>query len=77
MPIGPGKYDALATYALRASLADAVIVIVDNGINGSGFALQAINHVNGHALADVLEKIAKDIRDDWERAKVEAERANS
>lgn len=40
-PVGPGKYDELATYALRQSVAEGVIVIVINGRRGTGMAVQA------------------------------------
>jgi hypothetical protein len=62
MPLGPGKYDDLATHAREASSADAVIVIVVNGDKGSGFSVQT----NGTAalklpallriLADAIEQ---------------------
>lgn len=35
MALGPGKYDALATYCMEQSQADAVMVIVVNGSKGT------------------------------------------
>jgi len=41
MPLGPGKYDELATYVREQAQADGVAVIVLNGNKGNGFSLQA------------------------------------
>jgi hypothetical protein len=40
MPIGPGKYDDLATYVREQTQGRAVVVIVVNGNKGSGFSAQ-------------------------------------
>jgi hypothetical protein len=41
MPIGPGKYDDLATLVREQAAAAGVIVIVVEGAAGSGFSVQA------------------------------------
>lgn len=41
MALGPGKYDHLATIARTAADAAAVAIIVIDGVNGSGFSVQA------------------------------------
>jgi hypothetical protein len=41
MPIGPGKYDVLATVAREGASAKAVVLIVLGGTRGSGFSVQA------------------------------------
>lgn len=40
MPIGPGKYDDLATYVRTEANADGVVVIVLGGDKGHGFSVQ-------------------------------------
>lgn len=40
MPLGPGKYDALATEVRDKAHAEAVLLIVFNGDKGSGFSCQ-------------------------------------
>jgi enoyl-CoA hydratase/carnithine racemase len=40
MPIGPGKYDDLATLVREQAAAQAVAVLVFRGAAGSGFSVQ-------------------------------------
>jgi hypothetical protein len=40
MPLGPGKYDDLATLVRKQAAADGVIVIVLGGPAGPGFSVQ-------------------------------------
>lgn len=64
MPIGPGKYDELATIVReRAGVGDegGVIVIVLGGTLGSGFSVQADLRTT-LLLPDMLEDIARQIR---------------
>lgn len=65
MAIGPGKYDDLCTYVreqVGITNGGGVIVIVVGGNRGSGFACQSdINTTL--ALPDVLESVAKQIRE--------------
>lgn len=59
--IGPGKYDEVCTVARGMTKAKAVIVIVFDGINGSGFSVQAEDCMVTH-LPELLERLATDIR---------------
>lgn len=61
MPIGPGKYDDLCTYAREQSNAAAAIVIVVGGDKGHGFSVQA-NATAALALPALLEQIAAEMR---------------
>lgn len=60
---GPGKYDDLCTEVRLRTLAQAVIVIVFNGIEGSGFSCQADASIVLD-LPKVLERVAADMRRD-------------
>lgn len=64
MPIGPGKYDQLCTMVREATKANAAIVIVLGGINGSGFSAQAGGRDLIEGLPDILESIVRQIRED-------------
>lgn len=64
MPIGPGKYDDLATIVReRAGIGDqgGVIVIVFGGNRGNGFSMQA-DLATTLLVPDVLEDVAEQIR---------------
>ena len=61
MPLGPGKYDELATHVREASGAACVVVAVIGGKNGSGFSVQATAFVSPTALAAMLRDIANGI----------------
>lgn len=62
MATGPGKYDAQATYVRETSGAQAVVVIVLEGSQGSGFSVQAHEHIQPEHLASLLEMTAAQIR---------------
>jgi hypothetical protein len=65
MPMGPGKYDDLATLVReRAGITEdgGVIVIVLGGNRGNGFACQADLRTT-LLLPDLLEDMAKQIRE--------------
>jgi hypothetical protein len=67
MPTGPGKYDYLATYVREEAHAGAVVVIVIDGNDGSGFSVQATTRfVEG----GVLVKLLRDLADQIEKAAV-------
>ena len=53
---GPGKYDDICTVARERTDAQAAIVIIINGVLGSGFSLQSDVVVQ---LPDMLETMAK------------------
>jgi hypothetical protein len=62
--MGPGKYDDLATYVREHAEAEAVVVIVLAGNNGSGFSVQA--HARSaqrlqSGMARLLRQVADDI----------------
>lgn len=69
MTIGPGKYDDLATRIREDNDADAVVVVVINGIRGTGFSVQAtgpallalpqVFHDMSHAMQGDVEKLAE------------------
>lgn len=59
---GPGKYDAVCTVARGMTNAKACIVIIQDGIYGSGFSVQAEEHILGQ-VPDMLEHMAKQIRE--------------
>lgn len=40
MALGPGKYDDLATEARKQTQAEGAVVIIVNGVKGSGFSAQ-------------------------------------
>jgi hypothetical protein len=63
MPIGPGKYDDLCTYVLETAKAEGAVVIVIRGERGSGFSVQMLDRTEALLLADVLENVARQIRD--------------
>lgn len=65
MPLGPGKYDDLATLVVErvgtTELGGGVVVIVLGGNRGSGFSVQA-DLVTTVALPAILENVAAEIR---------------
>jgi hypothetical protein len=63
MSLGPGKYDALCTYVREQANAEAALVLILNGEQGSGFSIQG--HLGALlALADVLEThVLKKVRE--------------
>lgn len=63
MAHGPGKYDAQCTTARLATKADGAILIIVNGIAGSGFSCQAEPQVLVR-LPAILESLAAQIRAD-------------
>lgn len=69
MPIGPGKYDALTTSVRDATSARAVILIVVEGNQGSGFSVQTTDPAISHKLPQLLrimaDQIARDQADEF------------
>jgi len=61
MALGPGKYDAVTTLARGLTHAQAVVLIVINGVHGSGFSVQSVGAPMA-GLPDLLEALAADIR---------------
>jgi hypothetical protein len=63
MPVGPGKYDHLATIARLGAQARGVVLIVLEGEAGSGFSVQADRPLT-HELPALLRGLAADIEND-------------
>lgn len=64
MALGPGKYDDLCSRVREEAGAAAAFVIVINGTKGSGFSLQTDNPLLLAKLPDLLEDMARQLRDD-------------
>ena len=64
MATGPGKYDAQATLVRESTNADAVIVIVFGGDQGSGFSVQASDPRFDSKLQRILREVAAQIERD-------------
>jgi hypothetical protein len=63
MAKGPGKYDNICTTAREAAQADSVVLIVLNGVHGSGFSVQSSARLDQHSLADLLEIVVNAMRE--------------
>jgi hypothetical protein len=63
MSTGPGKYDDLATIVRLMAEAKAVILVVFDGIFGSGFSVQAEEGAVLN-LPGILRKMADEIEKD-------------
>jgi hypothetical protein len=62
MVVGPGKYDAECTFVRMQTKARGTIVIIVDGDRGNGFSCQG-DPLLMAALPDMLETIARQIRD--------------
>jgi hypothetical protein len=60
----PGKYDKLCTLVRDTAVAEGAIVIVINGLLGSGFSVQTTHTGLINKLPAMLEQMAADIRAD-------------
>jgi len=65
MATGPGRYDDLCTYVREQAQARGTIVIVIGGNRGEGFECQ-LDYETMLRVPDLLESMAKQIRDDME-----------
>jgi len=63
MPLGPGKYDQLATQARTDAKARGVVLIVVEGEYGSGFSVQADTRLTMQ-VPELLRFMAKQIETD-------------
>jgi hypothetical protein len=61
--MGPGKYNDICTVVRLATSAECVVVIVGNGNQGSGFAMQAQPTWNQN-IVEVLRSVASQIEED-------------
>lgn len=64
MPAGPGKYDDACTQARQATGGEAVVLIVLDGEQGSGFSVQ----VAGESIAHLLPFLLRTTADQIERS---------
>jgi hypothetical protein len=67
MPVGPGKYDDACTAARLETGAVAVALIVLGGKQGHGFSVQGAPELVA-GLPELLEIMAIQIRESWEKA---------
>jgi len=63
MEVRPSRYDDLCVYGREKADAHLAALIVMNGNDGTGFSLQAASPYFPHDLADVLEDMARKIRE--------------
>jgi len=59
---GPGKYDAVCSVAREMASATAAIVIIHDGLFGSGFSVQTTDESIIEKLPEMLENMAEEIR---------------
>jgi hypothetical protein len=63
MAVGPGKYDELALHCLEETAAQGVVVIVLNGVKGSGISAKekvCLGHPKLHSfMPKLLRQVAK------------------
>lgn len=64
MAWGPGKYDGHATITREATQAKAVVLIVFGGTQGDGFSVQTVDPRLLLTLPELLEEIARQVRED-------------
>jgi hypothetical protein len=62
MAAGPGKYDDLCTEVREKASALGVILLIFDGVKGTGFSCQA-DLLTTMRLPEILEDIAKQIRE--------------
>ena len=70
MPLGPGKYDHLATAARQVAQARGVIVIVFEGKDGSGFSIQTRDPQLIVRVPAILRDVADGIEADLKRGQL-------
>jgi hypothetical protein len=66
MALGPGKYDSLCTTVRETVNARGAIVIIFDGMRGSGFSCQADAETTSR-LPEILETMARQMRADMEK----------
>lgn len=62
MPIGEGKYNLLCSMVLTMTDADAAVVIIANGVAGSGFAMQATPEFKHEEMIYALERVIEEMK---------------
>jgi hypothetical protein len=66
MTEGPGKYDDVATIVRVTTMSKAVIVVVFEGIFGSGFSVQSEGSDMTKEMPYILRQMAEQIEKDFE-----------
>lgn len=61
MPTGRGRYDDLCAHVREEAFAHGAIVIIFDGIRGSGFSVQVEESMR-HKLPGILEHMAQELR---------------
>lgn len=67
MAEGPGRYDYLSNMVLKNTGARAAVVVVVDGMLGSGFSVSADQTLAPLSLAMIFESVAKELRADAAR----------
>ena len=62
MATAPGKYDNWGRTVREGTGAHGVVVIVLNGIRGTGYSVQAIDERSKPVLADLLQHVVDQMR---------------
>lgn len=62
MAFGPGKYDDLASHARGIAQADGVLLLIVNGVLGSGFSAQLSLELT-LKMPEILRDIARQIEE--------------
>lgn len=63
MTEGPGNYDSVASLVLGLTGAETVVLMVINGVNGSGFEVQSVNPNHVDSLPARFRWMADEIED--------------
>lgn len=66
MPVGAGKYDALATLVRERAHASTVAVIIIDGYKGSGFSVQSSKVTDERDMAQRLAAVLRCMADQIE-----------
>lgn len=67
MALGPGKYDDVCAEVLLDTMAQCAIVIIVDGVKGSGFSMKTKDPRLLATLPDMLEVMAKQIRNNLKK----------
>lgn len=69
MPLGPGKFDPVATQVREQTGAEGVVLLVLGAPAGSGFSVQGPLELT-LMLPDILENLAREIRASFQAGQV-------
>jgi hypothetical protein len=76
MTEGPGKYDELASLVRNVADARAVIVVIIDGMLGSGFSVQSLGTDLTKEVPKLLRELADQIDEDMKNIKEEPNAPN-